>query len=657
MLKLLFTLVRRGSCALLLGGAVAHSSVFAMQTVDATQTAQQERLELQRDLFMKAEYAARRGRLGEYQQLVEQLQDYPLLPYLELERLQQVGYLANEDRVLRFLETFEGSPMDWQLRQPWLDYLARTNEGARFIRDFRPPGKTEHQCHNLAFQYEQGVMPAAAFYNAVSQLWLTGDSLPSDCDDVLAAWADAGKRTDALIWQRVKLAAEGGNHTLLPYLAGLIHPEQSYLVHLYHSMRRDPSRVTRLSNFQANQHQAQQAQIATYAYSRLIWRDPDLALASWPKAEAFFAFSDAQRAELAQDFALALSNKNHPQASIWQAQVAPEDASESVLQWRLAALLRDRDFETIVDLVNALPNNIAQGNQWRYWHARALLETGNELAAQAVLQELAQERHYYGFLAAARLQQPANLERDEIEFSELEMEVVRNHPAAKRAFEFLQLDRDLSARREWNYMLSELTTRQQQHAAILASEWGWHDQAIFGLAAIGHFDAVQIRFPLAYHDVLSSFSKAAGIDETWALAITRRESAFRSDALSSAGARGLMQIMPRTARYLHKQDVSQSQLHSPTFNVRLGTKYLGELQQRMNGNWVLATASYNAGIYRVQEWLPEQAMPVDIWVETIPYRETRDYVKNVLAYQQIYTMLLGNQQNLFDQLLDMNIQR
>lgn len=118
-----------------------------------------------------------------------------------------------------------------------------------------------------------------------------------------------------------------------------------------------------------------------------------------------------------------------------------------------------------------------------------------------------------------------------------------------------------------------------------------------------------------------------------------------------------MQILPSTAKYLHKQDVSRTQLHAPGFNVRLGTRYLGELQTRMQDNWVLATASYNAGIYRVREWLPETAMPVDIWIETIPYKETRDYVKNVLAYQQIYSMLLGDNRNLFNELVDMNIRR
>lgn len=623
----------------------------------ANDTATAALREQQRAWFEQAEYAAARGRLDEYQLLLQKLGDYPLLPYLELERLQRVGYLANEPRVMAFLERHQGSPLDWQLRQRWLTYLARAGEKERFIRDFRAPGTTEHRCLNLDYSHELEVIPDQAFYAAVAELWLTGDSLPDECDGVLQRWRAAGQLTPELVWQRIALAAEDGRHTLIPYLTGLLPESQRYLAELYHEVRRNPANITRLGSFKADQYQAQQAQIAAYAYQRLIWRDEDSALANWPKAAEFFAFNDAQLKQITQTFALALSNKNHPQARIWQAKVPLTEASEAVLQWRLVNLLRAGEFANLARMIEQLPASISQGNQWRYWLARSYQQLGNELAAQQLLQVLATERHYYGFMAASWLQQQPQLERQQTTASPMQLEVIRTHPSAQRAYEFRAMGRMLDARREWNFMLSQLSAEEQVHAAVLANEWGWHDQAIFGLAAIGHFDAVQIRFPLAYHDVLKSFASIAGIDETWALAITRRESAFRNDAYSSAGARGLMQILPSTARYLGERDVSRNELHMPRLNIQLGTKYLGQLQQRMQNNWVLATASYNAGIYRVQEWLPQQAVPVDIWIETIPYYETRDYVKNVLAYQQIYTMLLGRETNLFNELIDMKIQK
>ncbi|WP_237738537.1 lytic transglycosylase domain-containing protein [Idiomarina xiamenensis] len=153
------------------------------------------------------------------------------------------------------------------------------------------------------------------------------------------------------------------------------------------------------------------------------------------------------------------------------------------------------------------------------------------------------------------------------------------------------------------------------------------------------------------------YGGAPNKDVNWALAITRRESAFRNDAYSSAGARGLMQILPSTAKYLHKKSVSRLELHNPSLNTRLGTAYLGDLKARMNGNWVLATASYNAGYYRVRDWLPDQPMPLDIWIELVPYHETRDYLKAVLAYQQIYQLINGGNENIFDALVEMTISK
>ncbi len=147
--------------------------------------------EQQRELFKKAEYAAKRGRLGEYRLLLEKLEGYPLVPYLELARLEQVGYLANEDRVLDFLEKYEKTPLDWQLRQPWLTYLAGQNEYSRFIRDFRHPGTLTHRCQFIESQRKTG-LGDGPFRRQVDAIWKHGFSLPSACDPILDEWHEVG---------------------------------------------------------------------------------------------------------------------------------------------------------------------------------------------------------------------------------------------------------------------------------------------------------------------------------------------------------------------------------------------------------------------------------------------------------------------------------
>jgi len=185
-------------------GGVLHAEPAVTEAMGS------EQREQQRELFKKAEYAAKRGRLNEYRQLLQELDGYPLKPYLELTRLEQVGYLANEDRVLQFLETYEGTPLDWQLRQPWLSYLASEGENKRFIRDFRHPGTLTHRCQFIHARREEG-LEEGPFKRQVDAIWQHGFSLPQACDPILKEWTELGGRTDEMVWERLRLAATSGN--------------------------------------------------------------------------------------------------------------------------------------------------------------------------------------------------------------------------------------------------------------------------------------------------------------------------------------------------------------------------------------------------------------------------------------------------------------
>ncbi|CAB0150830.1 Soluble lytic murein transglycosylase [Pseudidiomarina piscicola] len=657
--------IRTKLCALLFT-AVFATAVMAEPKIHDPLLAGGDQREMQRQLFVKAEYAAKRGRLSEYQQLLDELVGYPLLPYLELERLQQVGYVANEARVQEFFAAMKGTPLDWQLRYPWLDYLAKNNEQQRFLRDFIYPGRLEHRCYFWRFTLAQETQPKAAVMRAVDQLWLTGESLPKACDPLLATWTADGRRTDDKVWQRAKLAAEDGKHTLLPYLAKLVDAPTDALIKHYRSVRRNPANLVReldelatLAAMPDATSGPRVASIVTYALGRLIWRDPDIAIRTFNQLPSAIVLSAAQQTSLQQQFAVALSAKDHAQAGVWLAQVEPGQQTAATMQWQLAEWVREANWQTLIENPVATMGVDAEQAQWLYWRARALAETGQQKQAEAMYKRIAKQRSYYGFLAASKLQQPLHLAREKLRYSASEMEATRALPAVQRAYEFLQLERYIDARREWYQLLQISEPRQQELLAALASQWGWHDQAIYTLGQLGEFGAIEQRFPLAYAEEHRENAQAAGIDASWAFAISRRESAFRFDAYSHAGAHGLMQLLPSTAKYIGKRDYARHDLQSASVNIRLGTRYLADLKRRLGGNWVVATAAYNGGIYRVVDWVPEQAMAIDRWIETIPYRETRNYVKNVLAYQQIYLLLEEDQppQNRFTELAEMTIDK
>ncbi|MDT0604254.1 transglycosylase SLT domain-containing protein [Thalassotalea castellviae] len=609
---------------------------------------------LLRKTFENAEKQLWKSNSSTYQELYQQLNYYPLQPYLDQKRLIHRMRLSSAKEIASFLDKYQGSPLDWPLRKKWLNYLIKRNRQALFIEFFQPTYDVNLTCHYYQYQLNKGVAESNVLPK-IAKLWVVGKSQPKSCDPLFERWQKAGLRTPEHVWQRLGLAADGGKHTLIPYLTGLLPENEQYLGKLWHKVRRDPAYITKLSRFPNKNDK--ETTIYTYGIKRLIWRDQNRALKSYQQAKTNFAFTEEQQQKIALKFSLALASKNHPSANEWLKQVDDNNLTDNIVQWKIADVLRKQNWPTIKTELLSLPDAYQQKQQWKYWYARSLLATNEQVLGKQLMEELADTRHYYGFLAATYSDKPVNLQNKPLQISEQEKIELFKNAAGKRAFEFFHLGRYYHARLEWNYWLRQLTERQKLVAAKLANEIGWYDRAIFALSQVGYLDDVDLRFPLAFNDEIKQHASKYAINPAWAFAITRRESSFMSDANSSVGARGLMQLMPDTAKHLtRRKKVSTKYLLDSKNNINLGTKYLKDLLDRHKGNQVLATAAYNAGPYRVKKWLKSaNELPADIWIETIPFRETREYVKSVLAYQEIYQHKVGEQSSLFDQLHSLNI--
>lgn len=627
-------------------------TVFNVQLTLAQEVLSQEQ---QRKLFVKAERLAHTPNSRVFKTLMKQLEGYPLKPYVELKTLSQFPFMANKKQIERFLAKYESSPLDRPLRKKWLVYLAKQNQPELFIHFYRNTGNTALNCRYAEMLLEKDASNTQAFEMA-ENLWVVGKSQPSDCDALFKQWQKAGKRTSELVWKRISLAANGGNHTLIPYLKTLLPRNQQYLADLWLKVRRSPSQVSRLSNFPAK-YSDKETQILVYGLKRLISNDRDLALRSWEKLSSKFTFSPSQHKQISHRFAIFLALADHVQADVWLEKASNFEPDAELLRWHLAHVLRKKNWQHVLDVIDFVPDEIADGNVFQYWKARAYGKLGAKKLANKGLQKLSKQRHYYGFLASGKLSEMASLNDNPLLIAQGDIDELAALPSAQRAFEFRKLGRSLSARREWMFLQSQITQPQKLTAAVLASQEDWHDQAIFGFSKAGYLDDLSRRFPMPFDSQLQNNAKKNNIDVAWAYAIIRRESSFMPDAASHAGALGLMQVMPGTARYLTKKKLKRKTLFNPNKNVELGTQYMRYLMDKMDNNPILVTASYNAGWRRVKQWQPEKGnMPLDLWIETIPYKETRNYVKAVLAYQQIYSQHLGGTENLFKALATMEMQ-
>lgn len=278
------------------------------------------------------------------------------------------------------------------------------------------------------------------------------------------------------------------------------------------------------------------------------------------------------------------------------------------------------------------------------WRSLTPLQTYE--VAMAQLATLSEQRNFYGFLASEFLGKAPSLNHRPIVLTSVERAAMIATPGVKAAFEWFQLNRSTEARRAWRHVVSGLSATEKSIAAKLAHELGWYDQAIHTAASGDNRDDLLVRFPMGHFELITQQAEAEGIAPDWVFALIRQESAYRAEARSPVGALGLMQLMPRTARMLHRKQGERYpgkrgvlQLEN---NVKLGTRYMGQLKERFGGNLPLATAGYNAGPHRSVSWQDaSEAIPGDLWIETVPIAETRNYVKNIMTYQVIYRWHLG----------------
>ena len=617
-----------------------------------TLTLPQDEYAQERQHFLNLEEKLRtysRRRVNDFDGEIYALADYPLYPYLLRLKLERTMSIATKREVNQFLEDYRGQPVSYGLRYKWLSYLAKHNHRNAFLDSYRSGMGARLTCVALNYRL-QGAEPVAKVLREVDALWLSGQSQPDECDPLFSKWKKAGLMTSTMVIKRIEIAAKEKNRRIIHYLKRQLPAKYQYIADIWLAVTRNVSNVQKRGLFPLK-NKPSEVEAMVWALEKLAWQKPALAEKVYQRYQRQGVFSDAQRHAINRAIALSFTLEKLPQAHEWLEYADIPGASDDIKLWHVSHLLRTQQFDEVIRIIEQAPVSLKNKANYRYWLARALEQTGQPMQATVLYRQLAQERHYYGFMASARINAFPSLKNNPAPKDVATIAKLAPTPATLRAVEFFRLNRATEARREWYYLLTHIPNEQVTDAGILAYEWGLYDQAISSFARSGYRDDVGRRFPLAFNEVFSEKAQLHNIPTSFAMAIARRESSFRSDAISPVGAAGLMQLMPGTAKYVAQTKVSQSQLFNVNENVEFGVQYLRYLMDKLNNNPVLVSASYNAGWRKVLEWLPEnEALPVDIWIENIPYKETRAYVKAVMAYQHIYEQQLGGNNNIFPQL-------
>ena len=608
------------------------------QRVVSITTASDRRAD-QRERFLEAEAALEQRNLDRYDELRPSLESYPLYPYLELLRMQKRLFIATPGEINEMMASYGDIPKAHRLRQTWLLHLGRSGEWETLAREHDgTTGSDRLRCLSLRAQIKAG--NHAHVMNQVPDLWRSGYSLPEACNPLLDYWRNNGGLTSDLAWTRFQMALAGGNNNLASYLRRYLHSDDrnysSRLIQLHHR----PDRLRLSHNFDRHHHRA--ATVVAHGMRRLIQSNPVKAAKLWPFYRDRFNFAENDVARIEKRLGLILATRFHEDAAKWLDSALQYNDDDTLHEWRVRIALRKRDWNGTLEAIRTMPRSLSREPDWQYWQARALDQTGHPRIAQAIFQTIANSRSFYGFMAADQLGKPYELNHKGLAFEQEQVSRVTATPAFKRARELYRLDRLNKARREWRQLRAGLDDQQILLASQLAQGWGWHEQGVQGAIATSAWDHLAMRFPLAYREQFHSAAREQGLDVNWIYALARQESAFRHDARSHRGAVGLLQLLPATARQTARETGmpynNLTTLLDPKANIRLGTAHLGTLLKEFDNNRILATAAYNAGAHRVRQWLDEETADLDsdIWVETMPYHETRQYVRRVMAYTVIY---------------------
>lgn len=580
---------------------------------------------------------------------IHALAHYPLYPYLLRLKLQRTMSLRTKRDIETFLEHYSSEPASYGMRYRWLNYLAAKGHEHAFLDSYRAGMGAKLTCQALRYQLDETDNPKTLLTD-VDALWYHGKSQPDECDPLFYQWRKNGLMTADKVIKRIEIAAKEGNRRIIPYLKRQLPEQMQYIADAWLAVTRDVGAVNYGKRFPLK-NATYEAEVLTWAIEKLAWRNPEQAVKAYNKYVPKNLFSTPQLHIIRRAIALSYALDRRAEAGEWLKIADTPGANDDVKLWHVAFLLRQQQWQQVLAVIATASPELQNEENYRYWRARALEALGNTMQATVLYQQLAQERHYYGFMASAHIGATPNLSNNPVPRDGSAIARLATTPATLRALEFYRLGRRTQARREWRYLLSTLPDEQVTHAGVLAYEWGLYDQAIVSFAKSGYWDDVQRRFPLAFEDHFKEQSSTYEVPNALAMAIARRESSFRADAVSPVGAAGLMQLMPGTAQYVAKEKVSQDSLFNVRDNVEFGVQYLRYLMDKLDNNPVLVSASYNAGWRKVLEWLPaNESLPVDIWIENIPYRETRHYVKAVMAYQHIYEQQLGTDKNIFPQL-------
>lgn len=598
----------------------------------------------QEDDFIAAREAFRAGKAEQLAVYAKRQQNYVLAPYIDYYQLRLRLNHADPTVIRAFLFLNQDSYIADRLRGEWLQLLGKNWQWVLFAEEYPLLVNSNNAIFCYSLQQRLDANDKDALTEA-RPLWFTGDSMPDSCTPLFNALIVSGLISVEDIWVRIRMALETGHTGVAKYINRHLPGNQALNLSKLNDAAKNPLRYLEQ---QKKINSRSDREIALYAIQLLLRSDINRAYVNWIKIAD--QLTDADRSYFYGILAYRAALRHDSRALDWFSDASKTNASFSLtdtqLAWKTRAALRVGNWPLVLQTIESMSDLVQQTDTWRYWKARALKANAKISEANAILAPLSSEHDFYGQLAREELGTILSVPTKSYEASAEEIAEMQQVSGIQRALELFRLDLRTQAVHEWNWTIREFDDTQLLAAAKVAQQNGIYDRAInTAEKTIQHHD-FNLRFLAPHRHEMHTVLQQHALDEAWVYGLIRQESRFIANIHSHAGAMGLMQVMPATAKWVAKklgmQDYRTSLAVEINTNLKLGTYYLKHMLTSFDDQPLLASAAYNAGPGRAKRWRDTTTLEGAIYAETIPFGETRDYVKKVLNNSMYYAKVLDH---------------
>ncbi len=607
------------------------------------------KIDTQRELYEQAKLLLDEQNIAQYEKVKTKLTDYPLAPYLEYRSFTMDIGNKPPVAVKVFIDSHKDYPFSSNISAIYLDELAKQEKWSTLLQyQTTEPRSEVYQCHYYNAYLQTGKRGKA--FQGAEKLWKSGASISEACDSLFEAWESAGKLSDELIFERMLLAFDGRNRGLMVYLnkklasTGFKKKGQAMLA-LYDK----PETVV---SFAKQYHDPKSVQQAQYALEKLARDNSAKAQRLVSKVAKRPDWTSEQIENIEQFIAFRLMYTEDEALIRWRDRVIAGSDNLSLKETRIRSALRSADWSQVLFWISRLPESEQNSERWQYWLGRSEIENGHAKQGKKRLAELVGKRNFYSVAAANQMSKSVHYPSSSVKFKSKVIKPYQNNLA--RIQELIELEKIADAKLEWNWLLERVTQSEKEMLAAYASIKHWYHLTVTASISASMWDNIQLRFPVAHQWWFNFYGDKHGIDPIMLMSLARQESAMDSEAKSPVGARGIMQIMPATAKYTakkyHLTYSGADDLFEVGKNIEIGSHYLNGLLERYDNNRIFAFAAYNAGPHRVDRWRGQTQGKLDAYafIESIPFRETRGYVQNILMFETYYRDLMGLQGSLLN---------